>query len=217
MPERMPVVVLISGRGSNMRVLAERAASGALPIEIRAVLSDKSAAGGLQIARDFGIATGALAVRDFPDRDAFDSALADRVESFAPKLVVLAGYMRILSTVFVRRFAGGLINIHPSLLPKYPGLHTHERVLQAGDAVHGASVHFVTEDLDAGPLIVQGRVPVLPGDTPETLSARVQRAEHIIYPLAVEWIARGRVAMRDGKTWMDGAPCAAAPIIEVGA
>lgn len=217
MAERLPVVVLISGRGSNMRVLAERAANGALPIDIRAVLSDKAAAGGLQIARDFGIAADALAVRDFPSREAFDTALADRVESFAPKLVILAGYMRILSPTFVRRFAGRLVNIHPSLLPKYPGLHTHERVLDSRDAVHGASVHFVTDDLDSGPLIIQGRVPVLPGDTPDTLSARVQRAEHIIYPQAVEWIAQGRVAMRDGKTWMDGAPCAATPIIEVGA
>lgn len=215
MAERFPVVVLISGRGSNMRVLAERAASGALPIDVRAVLSDKAEAQGLQTARELGIATEALSARSFADREAFDAALADRIEAYGPKLIVLAGYMRILSSAFVQRFAGRMINIHPSLLPKYPGLRTHERVLAAGDSVHGASVHFVTEDLDSGPVILQGRVPVLPSDTPESLSARVQRAEHIIYPQAVDWLAQGRVAMRGGQTWMDDKPCPTPPVIEV--
>lgn len=214
-PRRLPIVVLISGRGSNMRVIAEQAAAGTLPVEIRAVLSDKADAPGLQSARGLNIATEALAASDFPNRDAFDAALADRIDAYAPQLVALAGYMRILSGSFVRRYAGRLINIHPSLLPKYPGLHTHRRVLEAGDVVHGASVHFVTEDLDAGPVIVQGRVPVLAGDTADSLSARVQRVEHIIYPQAIAWIAAGRVAMRDGQTWMDGARCATPPVIEV--
>jgi phosphoribosylglycinamide formyltransferase 1 len=215
MTQRLPVVVLISGRGSNMRVLAERAAAGELAIDVRAVLSDKADASGLQVARELDIATETLASRSFADREAFDAALADRIESRAPKLVVLAGYMRILSPAFVRRFMGRLVNIHPSLLPKYPGLHTHERVLQAGDAVHGATVHFVTNDLDAGPPIIQARVPVMPGDTLDSLSARVQRAEHIIYPLAVEWFADGRVQMCENQTWMDGKPCTTPPIVEV--
>jgi len=215
MAERLPVVVLISGRGSNMRVLAERAASGTLSIEVRAVISDKAEAQGLQTARELGIATEALSVRSFADREAFDAALADRIEAYGPKLIVLAGYMRILSSAFVRRFAGRMINIHPSLLPKYPGLHTHERVLASGDAMHGASVHFVTEDLDSGPVILQGCMPVLPGDTPDSLSARVQRVEHIIYPQAVESIAEGRVAMRGGQTWMDDKPCPTPFVIEV--
>jgi len=215
MTERFPVVVLLSGRGSNLQVLAEQARQGRLPIDIRAVISDKPAAGGLAIASSFGIATSALAPREFPDREAFDAALAERVEAYAPKLVVLAGYMRILSSAFVRRFLGRLINIHPSLLPKYPGLHTHRRALEAHDTQHGASVHFVVEELDSGPTIVQGRVPILRDDTEAALSARVQRAEHIIYPQAVQWLAQGRVAMRDGKTWLDGKLLEHAPVIDI--
>ena len=198
-----------------MRVLAERAAQGALPIEVRAVISDQPTAAGLQTARELGIHAEALSPRDFPNRDAFDAALAQRVASFAPKLVVLAGYMRILNPEFVRRFAGRLLNIHPSLLPKHPGLHTHRRALESGDAVHGASVHFVTEALDAGPIIVQGRVPVLAGDDEAALTARVQKAEHIIYPQAVEWFAKGRLVVRDDGVHFDNQPLAAPPIVEV--
>jgi phosphoribosylglycinamide formyltransferase 1 len=209
------MVVLISGRGSNMRVLAERAAQGTLPADIRAVISDQPTAGGLRIAQSKQIATETLEAKQFSDRACFDTALAERVARYQPKLVVLAGYMRILSASFVRQYLGRLINIHPALLPKYPGLHTHQRVLDAGDNKHGCSVHFVTEELDAGPLIVQGRVPVLPDDTETTLSARVQRAEHIIYPQAVQWIAEGRIVMRDGRTWMDGQPMHTTPVVEV--
>jgi phosphoribosylglycinamide formyltransferase-1 len=216
MTGQFPVVVLLSGRGSNMRVIAEQAKSGALPIEIRAVLSDKADAGGLTIARDLSIATESLAPKSFANRDAYDAALADRVESYQPKLIVLAGYMRILSGAFVRQFLGRLINIHPSLLPKYAGLHTHRRVLEAGDQEHGATVHFVTEELDAGPAILQGRVSVHADDTEATLSARVQQAEHIIYPQSVAWLAQGRVAMRDGQTWLDGKPSTHTPMIDVG-
>jgi len=215
MTDRFPVVVLLSGRGSNMRVIADQALRGALPVEIRAVISDKPDAGGLAIARELGIVTETLAPKSFPNREAFDAALAERVDSYAPKLVILAGYMRILSSAFVRRFLGRLINIHPSLLPNYPGLHTHRRVLEGGDTRHGATVHFVTEELDAGPAILQGRVAVLAGDTEATLSARVQRAEHIIYPRSVAWLAENRVVMRNGQTWLDGKPTSDAPIIDV--
>jgi phosphoribosylglycinamide formyltransferase-1 len=216
MTERMSVVVLLSGRGSNMRVIAEQAQQLSLPIEIRAVISDKADAGGIAIAREQGIPTATLSPREFANREAFDTALAAQVESYAPKLVVLAGYMRILSAAFVRQFLGRLINIHPSLLPKYPGLHTHRRALEAGDREHGATVHFVTEELDAGPAILQGRVSVHADDTEATLSARVQRAEHIIYPQSVAWLAQGRVAMRDGQCWLDGKPLQHTPIIDVG-
>jgi phosphoribosylglycinamide formyltransferase-1 len=216
MTGQFPVVVLLSGRGSNMRVIAEQAKNGALPIEIRAVVSDKAEAGGLNIARDLGIVTETLAPKSFATREAFDAALADRVESYQPKLIVLAGYMRILSGAFVRQFIGRLINIHPSLLPKYTGLHTHRRALQAGEREHGATVHFVTEELDAGPAILQGRVSVHADDTEATLSARVQQAEHIIYPQSVAWLAQGRIAMREGQTWLDGKPSTHTPIIDVG-
>jgi phosphoribosylglycinamide formyltransferase-1 len=217
MTERLPVVVLLSGRGSNMRAIAEQARLNKLPIDIRGVVSDKADAGGIAIARDLGIATAALSPKEFSSRDAFDAALATQVENFAPKLIVLAGYMRILSGIFVRQFLGRLINIHPSLLPKYPGLHTHRRVLEARDRHHGATVHFVTEELDAGPAVLQGRVSVQTDDTEATLSARVQQAEHIIYPQSVAWFAEGRVAMRDGQTWLDGKSLVSTPIIDVNA
>ncbi|MBC7983097.1 MAG: phosphoribosylglycinamide formyltransferase [Candidatus Obscuribacterales bacterium] len=215
MRARIPVVILISGRGSNMRALADNAMQGALPIDIRAVISDRTSAGGLQLAAELGIATLALVPSDFPDREAFDAALAQRVEAYAPKLVILAGYMRILSAAFVRQFLGRLVNIHPSLLPKYPGLHTHRRALEARDAVHGASVHFVVEELDAGPTIIQGRVSVQSDDTEATLSACVQRAEHIIYPQAVEWLAQGRVTMQNGKVLMDSKPVISPHVVEI--
>jgi phosphoribosylglycinamide formyltransferase 1 len=215
MPQRLPIVVLISGRGSNMRVLAERIAQGTLNADIKAVISDQPSAGGLQIAQSMHIATETLSPKSFADRNQFDAALAARVASYQPALIVLAGYMRILSAAFVHQYQGKLINIHPSLLPKYPGLHTHQRALDAGDTQHGCSVHFVTEALDAGPLIIQGRVPVLQGDNETTLSARVQRAEHIIYPQAVQWIAEGRITLREGVTWMDNQPMRTVPVVEV--
>jgi len=209
----LPVVILISGRGSNMSALADRARSGDLPIEIRAVISDRAAAPGLELARELGIPTASIALREFPTREAFDLKLAELVASYQPQLVLLAGYMKILSTEFVRQFTGRLLNIHPSLLPKYPGLHTHRRALAAQDSKHGASVHFVTEALDSGPVIIQGGVTVEPGDTEMSLAARVQRAEHIIYAQAVDWFARGRLKMRGDNAWLDDKPLAT-PIVK---
>lgn len=211
---RLPVVILISGRGSNMRVIAERAAAGALPVEVRAVISDQPAAAGLATAQAMNIPALALRARDFPDRPAYDAALAELVGRYQPELIILAGFMRILTSNFISPYAGRILNIHPSLLPKYRGLHTHRRVLEAGDAMHGVSVHFVTEELDGGPLIIQARVPVLPGDDEASLSARVQRQEHIIYPQAVDWLARGRLQWREHQPWLDGQPLTAAVLVD---
>jgi phosphoribosylglycinamide formyltransferase-1 len=202
---RLPIVVLISGQGTNLLAIHAAAQEG-LPIELRAVLSDRPAAPGLERARELGVATAALPPAGFPDRAAHDAALADRIDAYAPALVVLAGYMRILSPAFVRRYAGRLLNIHPSLLPKYPGLHTHRRVLEAGDTEHGATVHFVTDELDGGPAVARVVVPVLPGDTEQTLSARVQAREHTLYPTVLGWFATGRLACRDGRASLDGRP-----------
>jgi phosphoribosylglycinamide formyltransferase-1 len=200
------VVVLVSGRGSNLKAIAARADAGELPIRIEAVISDRADAGALEWARDRGIPAAVLSPRDFADREAYGRALGDLVEGYAPQLVVLAGFMRILSDEFVLRFSGRMLNIHPSLLPRYPGLHTHRRALEAGDAEHGASVHFVTPELDGGPVVLQARVPVLPGDDEDTLAARVLREEHVIYPRCVGWFAAGRLALRDGAVWLDGKP-----------
>jgi phosphoribosylglycinamide formyltransferase-1 len=189
-----------------MQAIAQRAAHGELPIDVRIVVSDRADAAGLAKAQALGIDTQVLAPRDYADRASYDAALAELIEKHAPHLLILAGFMRILSSNFVQRFAGRTLNIHPSLLPKYPGLHTHRRVLEARDREHGASVHFVTEELDGGPVIVQARVPVLPTDDEATLSARVRVQEHRIYPAAVEWFARGRLALTAGKVWFDGRP-----------
>jgi phosphoribosylglycinamide formyltransferase-1 len=203
---RLPIVVLISGAGSNLRAIAEQARSGALPVEIRAVISDRAEAAGLAWANSQGLATVALAPREFADRAAFDRALADLVGQFNPALVVLAGFMRILTAEFVDRFAGRLLNIHPSLLPKYRGLHTHRRALHAGDREHGASVHFVTAELDGGPVVLQARVPVRDDDDEATLAARVLAEEHRIYPECIGWFATGRLRLRDGVVLLDGRP-----------
>jgi phosphoribosylglycinamide formyltransferase-1 len=209
---RLPVVVLISGAGSNLRAIAGQARSGALPVEIRAVISDRPEAAGLAWAAAAGIATLALCPRDFPDRAAFDRALADAVGHFEPALVVLAGFMRILGAEFVDRFAGRLINIHPSLLPKYRGLHTHRRALEAGEREHGASVHFVTRELDGGPVVIQARVPIRDDDDEASLAARVLAEEHHIYPECIRWFATGRLQWRDGVVLLDGHPLAA-PVV----
>lgn len=203
---RLPIVILISGRGSNMQAIAQRAASGQLPVEIRAVISDRPQAGGLALAQSMGIEVAALSPQGFADRETYDATLTRLVASYQPQLVILAGFMRILSPVFIDAFAGRILNIHPSLLPKYRGLHTHRRALEAGDTRHGVSVHFVTQELDGGPVIVQACVAIRPGDTEETLSARVQRQEHSIYPQAIDWFARGRLAWRGDRAWLDGQP-----------
>jgi phosphoribosylglycinamide formyltransferase-1 len=201
---RLPIVVLISGTGSNLRAIADQARAGSLPVEIRAVVSDRAEAAGLAWAADAGIATVALSPRAFPDRAAYDRELAAQVERFRPGLVVLAGFMRILGDEFVDRFAGRLLNIHPSLLPKYRGLHTHRRALEAGDREHGASVHFVTRELDGGPVVLQVRVPVRDGDDEAALATRVLAEEHRIYPECIGWYATGRLQMRDGVVLLDG-------------
>ena len=213
-PAAVRVVVLVSGRGSNLQAIAERADAGELPIDIVAVVSDRADAAALDWASVRGIATAVLSPKEFPDRDAYGRALGDLVERFRPGLVVLAGFMRILSDGFVNRFEGRLLNIHPSLLPRYPGLHTHRRALEAGDRVHGASVHFVTPELDGGPVVIQATVPVLAGDDEQSLAARVLKQEHVIYPRCVGWFATGRLQFKDGMPWLDGAPLHAPVVVD---
>lgn len=208
MPVPAATAILISGRGSNMVAIANAAAAGTIPVRIVAVMSDRADAAGLERARELGLPAAALPAGGYASREAYDAALAGCLRRFSPDVIVLAGFMRILSAGFVSEFSGRLLNIHPSLLPRYPGLHTHRRVLEAGDAVHGCTVHFVTEELDGGPAILQARVPVLPGDDEAALSARVQRWEHMLYPEAVGLLASGRLALRDGRAWLDGAPLA---------
>jgi phosphoribosylglycinamide formyltransferase 1 len=204
------LAVLISGRGGNMLAIARECRAGRIPAEVALVISDTPGVPGLAGANDLGIRNTCVDAAVFRhagrfDKPAFEAALAAAVDSCSPDLVVLAGFMRVLSAAFVARYAGRLLNIHPSLLPRHKGLHTHERVLAAGEAEHGASVHFVTAELDGGPLVLQARVPVLPGDDVATLSARVQREEHSIYPMVIDWIARGRLQWNDGSLLLDGA------------
>ncbi|WP_457676633.1 phosphoribosylglycinamide formyltransferase [Thiolapillus sp.] len=201
---RLPVVVLISGGGTNLQAIID-AAQQDLPVDIRAVISNRPEAYGLQRAEQAGIATAVLDHREFDSREAFDQALAARIDEYQPALVLLAGFMRILTPDFVRHYQGRMLNIHPSLLPKFQGLHTHQRALDAGEKEHGASIHFVTEELDGGPVILQARVPVLADDDADRLAARVLEKEHIIYPLAVRWFAEGRLALNDaGQMILDG-------------
>jgi phosphoribosylglycinamide formyltransferase-1 len=203
-PARLPVAVLISGRGSNMRAIAERAASGELPVDVRVVVSDQPQAAGLAVAAALHLPTQTLSPRGYPDRAAYDAALVQLLLRHEPALIVLAGFMRILSPGFIDAFAGRILNVHPSLLPKYRGLHTHRRALEAGEATHGVSVHFVTTELDGGPVIVQSLVDVRPDDTEASLSARVQQQEHRIYPQAIDWFARGRLQLCNDQVWLDG-------------
>ncbi len=202
---RLPVVVLISGDGSNLQAILD-AAAGGLPVEVRAVISNRAEAYGLERARAAGVATHVLSHRDFPERAAYDRALMALIDRYAPGLVVLAGFMRILSTALVDHYAGRMLNIHPSLLPKFRGLNTHQRALEAGEPEHGASVHFVTAELDGGPVILQALVPVRPGDDAHTLAHRVQRSEHVVYPRVIGWFAAGRLQLDGDTVLLDGRP-----------
>jgi phosphoribosylglycinamide formyltransferase-1 len=187
-----------------MRALIERSRDGDSPYTVTQVLSDQPDAAGLRIAAEFGIPAQALAADPGIDRSAYDAALASVIRGCPPSLIVLAGFMRVLSPVFVAGFAGKILNIHPSLLPKFPGLHTHRRVLEAHEPEHGATVHFVTEQLDGGAPVIQARVAVAPGDDEASLAARVQIVEHRIYPLAVRWFCQGRLRFSAGQAWLDG-------------
>ena len=190
---RLKLAVVISGRGGNMIAIAKACASGQIAARIVRVIADRRDAGGIQRAADLGLEVCVVAAREFADRQAFEAALGAAIKDSGAELVVLAGFMRILSPQFTARYVGAMLNIHPSLLPKFPGLHTHQRAIQAGEREHGATVHFVTGELDAGPAALQARVAVLAGDTPDTLSARVQEREHMIYPRVIGWIADGRL------------------------
>jgi phosphoribosylglycinamide formyltransferase-1 len=202
--EKFSLVALISGRGSNLRAIIDAADP---LVEVRAVISNRPRAKGLIHAQQLGIATEVLDhTQFFKSRLDFDTALQARIDHYKPKLVILAGFMRILSTEFVTHYQGRLLNIHPSLLPAFRGLHTHQRVLESGVKEHGASVHFVTEDLDAGPVIIQARVPVLPNDDEESLAARVLQEEHRIYPQAIHWFAQGRLQLQGQRALLDGKP-----------
>ena len=201
----MPIVVLLSGRGSNLQALIDSVQDG-LPVDIRAVISNRADAEGLQRARQAGIATQVIQRRDHPDRDTFDAALMAAIDACTPRLVVLAGFMRILGRTFVQHYAGRMINIHPSLLPQFRGLHTHQRAIDAGVDRHGASVHFVTDELDGGPVVLQVSVPVHPQDDADTLAARVLAQEHHILPLALRWLAEGRLQLQDNQVLFDGHP-----------
>lgn len=202
--QRLPTVVLISGRGSNLQSIIDQTSTRQLPITIRAVISNESDAYGLVRARNAGIPTGVLDHRAFASRADYDHALMQLIDEYAPQLVVLAGFMRVLGEAFVNHYAGRLMNIHPSLLPEFPGLDTHARALESSATQHGATVHFVSAALDAGPIIIQAALPVHASDTPETLADRVLKQEHRIYPQAIRWFAEGRLQIHDGRVLLDG-------------
>ena len=206
-------VILISGRGSNMESLLTAVASGALPVRIAGVLSNRPAAQGLETAARQGVPTCVVDHQQFASREAFDAAMAEAIDRFSPDLVVLAGFMRILTDGFVRRYTGRLVNIHPSLLPSFPGLHTHRQALEEGVRIHGCTVHFVTPALDHGPVIVQAAVPVLDDDDEASLAARVLAQEHRVYPLAVRWFAEDRLRLVDGRVLLDAAQDATGVLI----
>ena len=205
------IVVLISGRGTNLAAIIDAIAAGTLPVELAAVVCNEPGAPGIELARHAGHEATIVHHRDFPDRERFDAALAEAIDRYDPDLVVLAGFMRILTSGFVRRYRGRLVNIHPSLLPELPGLDTHARAIAAGVEVHGATVHFVTEELDGGPIIAQARVPVLAGDDPDTLAARVLEREHVILPRTLAWFAVRRVSLDGDRVLIDGIPALSHP------
>ena len=198
--------VLISGGGSNLQSIIDASLDGQIGVDVAVVVSNVAGVGGLARAESAGIATECIVNGDFEDRESFDQALIDVLDSYEPDIVILAGFMRILSPVFVNRFAGRLLNIHPSLLPAYPGLRTHQRVIDAGESIHGCTVHFVTEELDCGPSIIKGQVLIDADDTADTLAARVLAVEHKIYPIAADLVARGRVRFDGTEITLDGKP-----------
>ncbi|MGH8501316.1 MAG: phosphoribosylglycinamide formyltransferase [Gammaproteobacteria bacterium] len=204
--QALSIVVLVSGRGSNLQSLIDAQQRGEIRGAIRAVVSNRADAFALIRAREAGIATQVVDHKALPDRSSYDQELMARIEVYQPGLIAMAGFMRILSAEFITRFAGRMLNIHPSLLPEFRGLHTHRRALASRVAYHGCSVHFVTNEVDAGPVVIQARVRVEPGDDPDTLAARVLRREHVIYPRAVSWFCAGRLALRGDAVYLDGAP-----------
>ena len=195
------IVILISGRGSNMEAVVLAAEAEQCPARIAAVISNRADAKGLEFAAARGIPTAVVPNKEFPTREAFDAALQAVIDGFAPDLVVLAGFMRILTPGFVEHYSGRMLNIHPSLLPLFPGLHTHEAALAAGHAEHGATVHFVTAELDHGPVVDQVSVPVLPGDTADTLAQRLLVQEHVLYPRAIRWFIEDKLIVENGQVF----------------
>ncbi|WP_028200858.1 phosphoribosylglycinamide formyltransferase [Burkholderia pseudomallei] len=193
------LVILISGRGSNMEAIVRACAREGWPAEVAAVISNRPGAAGLEFAASHGIATAVVDHRTFDGRDSFDAALAAEIDRFAPDLVVLAGFMRILTPAFVAKYEGRMLNIHPSLLPSFKGIHTHQQALDAGVALHGASVHFVIPELDSGAIVAQAAVPVVAGDDADALAARVLAAEHTLYPRAVRWFVEGKLRLDAGR------------------
>ena len=193
------IVSLISGRGSNFEAIYNAAQAKSWDVRFTGLIANQPEAKGLEFAKSVGIPTAVIDHRAYPSREAFDRALMQQIDAFSADLVVLAGFMRILTPGFIKHYEGRMINIHPSLLPRFPGLHTHERALEAGDRVHGATVHFVSAGVDEGPIICQSEVPVLPTDTPSELAARVLKTEHQIYPLAVEWFIQGRLQITGNR------------------
>ncbi|MCP5450090.1 MAG: phosphoribosylglycinamide formyltransferase [Gammaproteobacteria bacterium] len=204
--QKIRLVVLISGRGSNLQAILDQAVSGELLVEVAAVVSNRPGVHGLERARQAGVPALELDHKNFADRPEFEAALIETIDRRHPDLVVLAGFMRVLTAGFTEHYRGRLLNIHPSLLPKFRGLHTHERAIAAGETEHGASIHFVTAELDGGPVIVQARVPVLPGDDSDALAARVLEQEHRLYPLAIRWFAEQRLRLEGEQVWFDGQP-----------
>lgn len=197
------IVSLISGRGSNFEAIYKAAKAKSWDVRFTGLIANQPDAKGLDFAKSVGIPTAVINHRDYPSREAFDGALMQQIDAFGADLVVLAGFMRILTAGFIQRYEGRMMNIHPSLLPRFPGLHTHERALEAGDRVHGATVHFVSAGVDEGPIICQSEVPVLATDTPSELAARVLKTEHQIYPLAVEWFIQGRLQIAGNRVSVD--------------
>ncbi|MGR5160466.1 phosphoribosylglycinamide formyltransferase [Vibrio owensii] len=197
------IVVLISGNGSNLQAILEACEANMPNAQVAAVFSNKADAYGLERAKQFDVNSHFVDPKAFESREDFDAELMKQIDEYQPDVIVLAGYMRILSSAFVSHYLGKMINIHPSLLPKYPGLHTHQRAIDAGDKEHGTSVHFVTEELDGGPVVLQAKVPVFEDDDADALAARVQTQEHNIYPMVTKWLVDGRLSMTEGKAYLD--------------